>query len=102
MQTYYSHTTGKPLVLSGDLNPTEQEVAEGYVLRTLDVLGTPHHLELIRVEVVDGCQQAWESDTSDPDNSSRYDDIQTHYPGNYHTISLSGVDWVACMFPYDN
>lgn len=68
------------LQLKGTIVPTDKELAEGYMLRAVDVLGVPHHCEFIRVEVVNDLQQAWVSDTSDPDNVSRFDDMQSSSP----------------------
>ena len=90
------------LQLKGTIVPTDKELAEGYMLRAVDVLGVPHHCEFIRVEVVDDLQQAWVSDTSDPDNVSRFDDMQAFYSGYYSTCQLRDCDWVFHSFPYAN
>lgn len=92
----------KPLELTGTIVPTDQELAEGFMLRAVNVLGVAHHCEFIRVEVVDDLQQAWKSDTSDPDNESRFEDLQALYSGCYQTCQLRGCDWVFCSFPYAN
>jgi len=90
----------KPLELAGTIAPTDQELAEGFMLRTVNVMGVGHHAQFIRVEVVNNLQQAWQSDTSDPDNASRFDDMQSQYSGCYTTFRLRNCDWVFCAFPY--
>ncbi len=90
----------KPLVLAGSIDPTSQELSEGFMLRTISIMGACHHGEFIRVEVVNDLQQAWESDTSDPDNVKRYDALQALHSGYYQTFRLCDCDWVFCGFPY--
>lgn len=94
--------TTEHLTLAGNIVPTEQELSEGYMLRSLSVLGTLHHCEFIRVEIVNDLQQAWKSDTSDPDNDSRFEAMQNLYPGYYNTFQLRNCDWVFLSFPYAN
>ena len=90
------------LHIDGIIVPTDQELAEGFMLRAVAILGVLHHCEFIRVEVVDDLQQAWKSDTSDPDNDSRFDDMQDFYCGYYQTVRLRDCDWVVHVFPYAN
>jgi hypothetical protein len=88
------------LKFAGDVDPTDDELSEGYMLRSVDIFGVPHHCEFIRVEVVDNLQMAWESDTVDPDNADRFGAMQNLYGGFYNTVSLRDCDWVLVVFPY--
>lgn len=67
------------LEVAGSITPTDQELLEGFMLRSLHVLGIPHHCEFIRVEVKNGLQQAWKSDTSDPDNQERSEEARVEW-----------------------
>lgn len=88
------------LKFAGDVNPTDDELSEGYMLRTVDVFGVPHHCEFLRVAVVDNLQVAWRSDTVDPNNDFRFDAMQNLYDGYYNTVRLRDCDWALVVFPY--
>lgn len=92
--------SNRPLELAGTIAPTDKELSEGFMLRTVNVLGVPHHAQFIRVEIVNNLQQAWVSETSDPDNPTRFDDMQALYSGYYTPCRLRHCDWVFCAFPH--
>jgi hypothetical protein len=83
-----------------------REAEPGYCLGTLDIAGTPHHLELIQVvqDSQTGEQGAMGAGLTYEQwslNQQRLDDMQfLSDDGIYQTVELDGREWVCRLFPH--
>lgn len=83
-----------------------REEMPGYMLGSVSILGTDHHLELI--EVLSGNEgfaqvprvEDEDGNSLENDNDSRYDAMQQNDAGIYQTVELDGRQWVCHVTPY--
>lgn len=79
------------------------EAEPGYLLGTVDMFGTLHHAEFIRVVENEKDEQvAWIPPDGENENESRLEDLQRYYPAYLATVQLPERDgeWLCVIFPY--
>lgn len=75
------------------------EAEPGFMLGKLVIFGVEHHVEFIRVHIVNNCLEAWAHPENE--NIDRYEDVQKLHPGCYQTFKIPGFagQYICVAFP---